>query len=1671
MKRYALLIGISEYDNDAFPNLDVARRDITALSDALKRHGYNTHLIGTGNDQTGRSDVIYEIRSVLREVPDDGTLLIYFSAHGLHYDDASYIVPSDCRSPDEDPAGLDNYLIPVTLSTMKIDVGGRQLLTVVDACRDGLRLRHKSPNDYIELWTANETQEALSKVEGRLFGCTKGERCGYSKTTEGLSYFTQAFINTVNAEQSVTELSAFAATVQAELTRLTQDEGAAPQTVHFEASAAAGEATNPWFSEIVPNPHPAPSIVELITEADGREDGADPSELVAGVKAAMSLAPMPTSQRWLSADFDERLAYNVRRLVHAGNGRSAMLTIPEAYVLGLACIARSRFVAKAGDKLAEAIGSEHGTTRSGSAARASFPSLSRKLDRLAISDAPARSDLIRWLAERRAIDWRDTYEDDQVRADLRAQLEILERAPGRLDALVETVVLLARSVAVDVRALASFESELPETMALGTNDWGFLRFRPRRLAYMLATAGAMTPDPRLLSEVVPAHLGLSDGITAEGLLTTISEIGWVPTQVGWDLDLRCPHPAIDKALREWIDRANELLAHIGQHGWEETASRLFPERLSTEELRATVEGGTASYELPHVTFRLSTEETRELLMGTELYGDPSLAYRELYQNALDACRYRQVRMQYLAARGTLTNTDWVGRIEFHVGEDETGPYVECRDNGIGMARTQFDRTFARAGVRFQDLPEFAEELHAWRRALPDLTWTPNSRFGIGVFSYFMVADEIHVQTSRLSSAGQPQSSMLDVSIAGSGSLFRVRQVPNLLHTSGTTVRLYLSGTAATDPKACERTLASLLRIVEFETVLHDGLHSLTWSPNATYAGGVRINSQQGTNPRVWWIDGPSHAVVDGIATEPLTSMDTRSARGHHYKSLDARRRASAVERLTRPRSSPGYGCLVNFGGSLNVQLSVDRRTIRGMPEDAIAAAIAESVHALPAWSGLTWDWLWTQEANLELRCSIEDVLSAAEIAPRCVAWDVPQASVRTIGVAIGDFDLLDDFDSNEVAQSWFAANRVALWLAAGAELEEDTANVVDALIPESLDSYPWTGAAEELVHEAPSLSTGPLAELLDYAILRGLTFGEALRSVRHHSMLGGPRPRLVGRNLSDAAPGSELWQVLRLIWPSITERFVVELHTADEPLLIEELALDENTILESVAGAEAAPSEIMKQIRRLGGQGPWAEGKSPPWAKLTRPLSQAEQAILSRDGDEDAPWHTPDLETFVGRVGTGVYTHDAEVLVRAYSTLSGETHEILDILAVAREPKELRLTAQIASVSMGWRREQDEFPYQGVDGNDPYTDERQDLIALWTQLATEHPQIFTSPTSLVPKTPGRYIILGQEPESQAVREAVTVDVLGYDQFLAPHVLSLLAIARAASEAGMTGRALGREVDNYYALNGYETSFAAKLPDVAPPAWLFEESEESLAFAGVAGIARLVRRARGERTTPRAIVELVASFGNAEAMLALDDMPPAARDVIPEGLAIDASLLFAEQLRESMPLLPKLASLARQMGASFRTVVEGLGRIYNLDAAEALRSSAGGDFIPQQRHVLALSADLDCQAPTVRDFDGQHLLRVAGRLGVPLGTAQSLLMDLVPFGFTPPPAISADLEAEIPSWTDLCVLSDAFDEVEIEPSADLGGVAVRLALANRLDVEDVRGRLTKYAAVLPEQLQG
>ena len=129
-------------------------------------------------------------------------------------------------------------------------------------------------------------------------------------------------------------------------------------------------------------------------------------------------------------------------------------------------------------------------------------------------------------------------------------------------------------------------------------------------------------------------------------------------------------------------------------------------------------------------FEFSIDQVKilDLLTGHTLYNDTSVVLRELLQNALDA-----VRLQYFL--GNSDGSKKKGRVSVHWNTQER--ILVVADNGTGMTQEIVENNLLKVGASRYEEPKFKEQY-------PD--FTPISRFGIGILTAFMVADDVEIST-------------------------------------------------------------------------------------------------------------------------------------------------------------------------------------------------------------------------------------------------------------------------------------------------------------------------------------------------------------------------------------------------------------------------------------------------------------------------------------------------------------------------------------------------------------------------------------------------------------------------------------------------------------------------------------------------------------------------------------------------------------------------------------------------------------------------------------------------------------------------------------------------------------------------------------------------------------
>lgn len=932
-----MLIGVAQ--TPGAPDFDSLTESVAAdlegLRQALESSNYAVHVL----KNPGRAQIGATIFELARKVPEDGTFLVYFTGHGLRLFDTDYLLPADALAPPPDNEWSQVYRDSLQLADISRyleQCRANTVLWLIDACRDkvteaafGSRIVQGPPSGGFAL----------------MVGCDLGERCGYGP--EG-SFFTQGLIeafSSMSTPQTVHEVYEASRSVTA---RLAAKHGL-KQRVQIRYGTDREDETRQ--TQICAGRHLMDEWRAVVTD-ERLWRLATPSDqvprlqehllsLVEECARQVQQAEKRLRDPWSDDDFAPRLLLRTLPLIAP--------EVPCFSVAEVASLVAAVFLHEGAwaDKLSQA--ADTNPYNSGRQQVADvhrrhleqvhdqYSHVARKLNTLLVKkkhddcDSAALWLVHRWIGDR--------FETDEkpippglVKSFAQALLDSSD--DGRLDEFATSLSRLAASIGTEPPLDVVPGSTARKLVLLGEKQ----PFRERPLTALLRLAAALAVDARAFPEVVAEHLGVSDALTpAEVVATVRGSVHWSSDGLTLDMDALCPHQALHAGLEEAADRADRLAALTRKRAEELPESERallarIPSRVTAGELRPRQVDGQKSYEVPLLRFQLAQNEVRELLMGKQLYGSPDLALRELYQNAMDACRYRAMRWEYLR-RTERHPADWTGRISIVQGEDDRGRYVECRDNGVGMAWDQLINTFTRAGSRFEQSRGFRQEQAAWLRFDPTLRLYPNSRFGIGVFSYFMLADEMTIVTRPVSRDGLPAGNAWRVEISSSGSLFRIlkhTEADDGVAEGGTRVRLYLRDDSDLKALSVTKTLGSLVAVSEFHLQVRDTSELLLWEPGVLYPKRAHEStSNHVAVPGVlWWVNSDGAILCDGIVTD----------------------------------QNP-FGYVLNLTGAHAGELNVNRKTLLSYDEDWERHNWVKGAPEVVTWSGLTMNWLWDLDAN------------------------------------------------------------------------------------------------------------------------------------------------------------------------------------------------------------------------------------------------------------------------------------------------------------------------------------------------------------------------------------------------------------------------------------------------------------------------------------------------------------------------------------------------------------------------------------------------------------------------------------------------------------------------------------------------------------------------------------
>ncbi|HEX8558851.1 MAG TPA: caspase family protein, partial [Pyrinomonadaceae bacterium] len=235
-KRWALVIGVDEYDDGQISRLGGAANDARALHDALVEHaGFPAEqvtLLSSTQErglQPRRNTILRYLSNLRANVPKDGLLLLAFSGHGIERGGRAFLLPADAEWSN-DVRLLQQTAIEVGAIRDDIsDAGVGQVVLLLDACRNNPEPgRSGGDNRMTRVFAADfdfagRNREVVAFAA--FYAAAVGERA-YEYRAKGQGYFTWAVVEGLRGgaanERGEVTLAALARYVQEKVPRYVQ---------------------------------------------------------------------------------------------------------------------------------------------------------------------------------------------------------------------------------------------------------------------------------------------------------------------------------------------------------------------------------------------------------------------------------------------------------------------------------------------------------------------------------------------------------------------------------------------------------------------------------------------------------------------------------------------------------------------------------------------------------------------------------------------------------------------------------------------------------------------------------------------------------------------------------------------------------------------------------------------------------------------------------------------------------------------------------------------------------------------------------------------------------------------------------------------------------------------------------------------------------------------------------------------------------------------------------------------------------------------------------------------------------------------------------------------------------------------------------------------------------
>ncbi|HEU4596783.1 MAG TPA: caspase family protein [Pyrinomonadaceae bacterium] len=204
-KRYALVVGVDKYADTQISTLGGASNDARALRDALVEHaGFPADqviLLSTDQPeerQPTRGNILRRLSNLASggAVPQDGLLLFFFAGHGMERGGQAFLLPSDAQVSDDVTLLEQTAVNVLQVKDWVRKSGVRQVLMILDACRNDPAGRANADNPLTESYTRGFNFDRRNReVEAfvTLYATAIGKRA-YEYKEKKQGYFTWALV-------------------------------------------------------------------------------------------------------------------------------------------------------------------------------------------------------------------------------------------------------------------------------------------------------------------------------------------------------------------------------------------------------------------------------------------------------------------------------------------------------------------------------------------------------------------------------------------------------------------------------------------------------------------------------------------------------------------------------------------------------------------------------------------------------------------------------------------------------------------------------------------------------------------------------------------------------------------------------------------------------------------------------------------------------------------------------------------------------------------------------------------------------------------------------------------------------------------------------------------------------------------------------------------------------------------------------------------------------------------------------------------------------------------------------------------------------------------------------------------------------------------------------------